>query len=275
MIVDSHQHFWNYDAAEYGWIDDAMKAIRRDFLPHHLAEEIAAAGVDGVISVQARQTLEETEWLLDLAERHKFIKGVVGWVDLLSPGAAELLERLAANPKLKGVRHIVQAEPDDEFILRDDFNRGVSALARFGLRYDILIFERHLRATSQFVERHPDQIVILDHIAKPSIKTNQLSPWRENIKNVARRPNVYCKVSGMVTEAEFRTWTEAQLRPYFEVVLEAFGPQRLMFGSDWPVCLVACDYSRWQRIVLDWIGDLSKDEQARILGGTAVEAYKL
>ena len=275
MITDSHHHFWKYDAVEYGWIDDAMSGIRRDFLPHHLAKEIGAAGVDGVVSVQARQTLEETEWLLGLAEQHDFIKGVIGWVDLLSPGVSAQLERFTAKTKLKGIRHIVQGEPDDEFILRDDFNRGVSVLGRFGLRYDILIFERHLKSTARFVDRHPDQVFVLDHIAKPAIKTNELSPWRENIKELARRPNLYCKVSGMVTEADYHTWTEGQLRPYFEVVLDAFGPQRLMFGSDWPVCLVACEYERWVRIVSGWVSALSQQEQVRICGGTAVEAYGL
>jgi L-fuconolactonase len=275
VILDSHHHFWKYDPVEYGWIDDAMKAIRKDFLPEDLEKEIKAAGVDGVVSVQARQTADETEWLLGFAGRHDFIKGVVGWVDLLSPAAAADLERLAACTKLKGVRHVVQSEPDDQFILRDDFNRGVSPLKSLGLRYDILIFERHLPQTIKFVDRHPDQVFILDHIAKPKIKANQLSPWRQNIRELSRRENVYCKVSGLVTEADFTSWTEAQLWPYFDIVLEAFKPRRLMFGSDWPVCLVACDYERWLRLVEHWTADLSKDEQKWILGDTAIEAYGL
>ena len=251
-----------------------MKAIRRDFLPGHLRQEIASAGVDGVVSVQARQTIEETRWLLELAGQNDFIKGVVGWAELVSPNVHADLERFAANGKLKAVRHVVQAEPDD-FILRADFNRGIALLNKFGLRYDILIFERHLPQTIQFLDRHPNQIFILDHIAKPKIKTNKFSPWRENLRELAKRKNVFCKISGMVTEADFKTWTETQLRAYFDTALEAFGPQRLMFCSDWPVCLVACSYARWHSLVAGWIKKLSPDEQARVLGGTAVEAYDL
>lgn len=275
MKIDSHQHFWKYDPVEYGWIDDAMRAIRRDFLPGHLRAEIAAAGVDGVVSVQARQSLAETQWLLDLAAENDFIKGVAGWVELVSPNVGAELERFAANPKLKSVRHVVQGEPDADFILRDDFNHGIRELQKFSLAYDILIFERHLPQTIRFVDAHPNQVFVLDHVAKPRIKDGVLEPWNNNIRELARRPNVYCKISGMVTEADYKTWTEAQLRPYFEAVLGAFGPKRLMFGSDWPVCLVACDYVSWHKLVSGWISKLSPGEQARILGGTAIEAYRL
>jgi len=275
MKIDAHHHFWIYDAVEYGWIDDSMKSLRRDFFPEHLRAEIASVGIDGVISVQARQSVEETRWLLDFANKNDFIKGVVGWVELISPNVHKDMARFAANKKLKAVRHVVQGEPDDHFILRADFNRGVSMLREFDLRYDILIFERHLPPTIQFVDRHPNQIFVLDHIAKPKIGANVISPWRENIRELAKRENVFCKISGMVTEADFKNWTEAQLRAYFDVALEAFGPRRLMFGSDWPVCLVACGYARWHDIVSGWISKLSADEQSRILGGTAVEAYKL
>ncbi len=275
MKIDAHHHFWSYDPVEYGWIDETMKVIRRDFLPAHLRAEIARAGVDGVVSVQARQTLGETAWLLDFAMRNDFIKGVVGWVDLVSPHVGAELERFAANPKLKSVRHVVQGEPDENFILRVDFNRGIRELKKFSLVYDVLIFERHLPQTIQFVDAHPNQIFVLNHIAKPQIKAGLFEPWNKNIRELARRQNVYCKVSGMVTEADFATWTEAQLQPYFETVLAAFGPQRLMFGSDWPVCLVACGYARWQQMVSGWVAKLSPAEQARVLGGTAVEVYKL
>jgi L-fuconolactonase len=275
MKIDSHHHFWTYDPVEYGWIDDAMRAIRRDFLPEHLRAEIAAAGVDGVVSVQARQSLIETQWLLYLAVHNDFIKGVVGWVELASPKAGAQLENAAANPKLKAVRHVVQAEPDDNFILRDDFNRGVRELKRFDLVYDILIFERHLPQTIRFVDSHPNQTFVLDHLAKPRIKDGLFEPWNKNIRELAERPNVYCKASGMVTEADYTRWTEAQLQRYFDVVLEAFGPERMMFGSDWPVCLVACGYARWHELVSGWISKLSADEQARILGGTAMEVYRL
>lgn len=275
MKIDAHHHFWRYDPVEYGWIDDTMKVIRRDFLPEHLRAEIAGTGVDGVVSVQARQNRVETQWLLDLATQHDFIKGVVGWVELVSPDVRADLERFAVNPKLKSVRHVIQGEPDDNFILREDFNRGIRELKPFNLAYDILIFERQLPPTIKFVDAHPDQVFILDHIAKPRIKDDAFESWNRNLRELARRPNVYCKASGMVTEADFATWTENQLQRYFAAALEAFGPQRLMFGSDWPVCLVACGYARWHKLVSDWIRNLSQSEQERILGGTAIEAYKL
>lgn len=275
MKIDSHHHFWNYDPVEYSWIDDTMKVIRRDFLPEHLRAEIAAAGVDGVVSVQARQNLAETQWLLDFASQQDFIKGVVGWVELVSPKVGAELECFATNPKLKSIRHVVQGEPDDNFILREDFNRGIRELKRFNLVYDILILERHLPPTIKFVDAHPDQVFVLDHIAKPRIKAGVFEPWNKNLRELAQRPNVYCKASGLVTEADFATWTEPQLQRYFDVALEAFGPKRLMFGSDWPVCLVACGYARWHKLVSDWISKLTLAEQSRILGGTAVEAYRL
>jgi L-fuconolactonase len=275
MTIDSHHHFWQYDPAQYDWIVDSMSVLRRDFLPDDLRRRTAQAGVDGVVSVQARQTLDETWWLLSLAKRHDFIRGVVGWVPLASPDLRRDLESLAREHKLVGMRHVVQGEPDENFILRDDFNRGVAALLDFGLRYDILIFERHLPQTIRFVDRHPGQLFVLDHVAKPRIKAREIEPWRENIAELARRDNVYCKVSGMVTEADPRNWTPEQVRPYFDVVLEAFGPDRLMFGSDWPVCLVGIDYQRWGEIVRGWTESLTTSEQDRIFGGTAIEAYGL
>lgn len=275
MNIDSHHHFWSYDPLEYDWIDDTMQPLRRDFLPEHLRTEIASAGVDGVVSVQARQNLNETEWLLDFAANEDFIKGVVGWVELSSPNVSAELEHFAANPKLKSIRHVVQGELDDQFILRPDFNRGIRELKKFDLAYDILIFERHLPQTIRFVDTHPNQRFILDHIAKPRIKDNVLEPWNTHFRELAKRPNVYCKASGMVTEADYGEWTEVQLKPYFDAALEAFGPERLMFGSDWPVCLLACEYARWHKLVSSWIKKLSSAEQSRILGGTAIEAYQL
>jgi L-fuconolactonase len=274
MKIDSHHHFWKYDPVEYGWIDDSMCTIRRDFLPEHLRSELAATHIDGVVSVQARQSLAETQWLLEYASQYDFIKGVVGWVELVSPKVGAQLERCAANGKFKSVRHVVQGEPDD-FILRDDFNRGICELKRFGLAYDILIFERHLPQTIKFVDKHQNQLFVLDHIAKPRIKENVLEPWRKNIRELARRKNVFCKVSGMATEADYQKWTEDQLRPYFDTVLESFGPNRLMFGSDWPVCVLACRYERWHETVRGWAGQLSNAERDRIFGGTAIEAYEL
>jgi L-fuconolactonase len=275
MVIDSHHHFWKYNKHDFGWINDEMSVIRRDFLPEDLKQTISAAGVDGVISVQARQSLKETDWLLRLARENDFILGVTGWLPLSDDDAEEHLEKYAAKEKLKAVRHVVQDEEDDYFILRKDFNRGISLLKNYGLIYEILIFEKHLPQTIDFVDRHQDQIFVLDHIAKPLIKDNIIYPWKKNITELAKRPNVFCKVSGMVTEADFKTWTPEQLRPYFNVVLEAFGPERLMFGSDWPVCLAAAGYDDWLKTVKGGISGLSEDEQEMILGGTAQRVYGL
>lgn len=252
-----------------------MAVLKRDFQPDDLRQAISAAKVDGVISVQARQTIQETEWLLDLADRHQFIRGVVGWVPLISDDVRSDLERLSRRKKLRAVRHVLQDEPDDNYMLREDFNRGVRQLKDFGLRYDILIFERHLPQTLSFVDRHPEQMFVLDHLAKPRVRQNVLWPWRENLRELARRPNVWCKLSGLVTEANHQAWTEAQLRPYMQTALEAFGPRRLMFGSDWPVCLLACGYHRWVQIVREFISTLSADEQDWVMGKAATEAYDL
>jgi|SRR5579872_1314552 len=273
--IDTHQHFWKYSAAEYPWICTDMSALARDFLPRDLAETIRPAGIDAVVSVQARQNLEETEWLLQLASENDFIAGVVGWVPLIDARVEDHLDRFAQHPKLKGVRHVLQDESDDDYILRPDFNAGIEKLSGYGLVYDVLIFERHLPQTMEFVDRHPNQVFVLDHVAKPRIKDCILSPWREHITELAKRQNVWCKISGMVTEADWRNWTPADLSPYFEIVLAAFSPSRLMFGSDWPVMLVAADYQRWYRTVLDALAKLSSAEQAEILGGVAMRVYNL
>jgi len=275
MIVDSHQHFWRYDAREYDWIDDELAAIRRDFLPADLAREIEAAGVDAVVSVQARQTLEETRWLLDLAGENDFVAGVVGWVPLTSPTVAETLARLAANPRLCGVRHVLQGEADPDFAARRDFNAGIAALREHGLVYDVLVYERQLPMATALVDRHPDQVFVVDHVAKPRIRDGIVSPWRERIRELGRRPNVFCKLSGMVTEADPRAWTRASLEPYAQAVLEAFGPSRVMFGSDWPVCLAGCGYAQWLGTVRELCRGLSAAERGKVLGGTAREAYGL
>jgi L-fuconolactonase len=275
MIVDSHQHFWRYDAQEYDWIADDLAAIRRDFLPADLVREVAAAGVDAVVSVQARQSLAETRWLLDLAEKNAFVAGVVGWVPLVSASVADTLAELAANPRLRGVRHVLQGEADPAFAARPDFNRGIAALRGLGLAYDVLVYERQLPAAIALVDRHPDQVFVVDHVGKPRIRDGVVSPWRERMCELARRPNVFCKLSGMVTEADLRAWTRETLEPYAELVLEAFGPSRVMFGSDWPVCLAACPYSRWLATVRELCGGLSAGERESVLGGTARSAYGL
>ena len=274
MKIDAHQHFWKYSATEYGWIDDQMSIIRRDFLPSALEREIRDAGVDCVVSVQARQTLEETLWLLSVAAQNDFVKGVVGWAPLTEPSVRDELHRLRGNPRLRGIRHVVQDEPDG-YLSRKDFNAGVSVLQEAGLAYDLLIRERQLREATRFVDQHPNQVFVLDHLAKPRVKQNRLEPWRQWVRELARRENVYCKVSGLVTEADFKAWTEAQLRPYLETVLEAFGPARLMFGSDWPVCLVACPYRGWYDVVSRFAASLSSDEQASLFGHAAARAYNL
>lgn len=272
--VDAHQHFWKYSEAEFGWIDDSMAAIRRDFLPADLKPLLDDAAVDATVAVQACQTAQETEWLLELSQANSWIAGVVGWVPLVAPDVTQTLDRLAAEPRLKGVRHVLQAEPA-EYMLREDFNRGVGELLRYGLAYDVLIHQHQLPAAIEFVDRHPNQRFILDHIAKPLIKAGELEPWSTHIRELARRPHVACKLSGMVTEADFDCWTVEGLRPYMETVLEAFGPSRLLFGSDWPVCAVACSYQKWASVVAQSVSTLSGHEQAMILGGNAVEQYNL
>lgn len=252
-----------------------MAMLRRNYLAEDLRRETAAVGVEGVVSVQARQTLEETAWLLEIAEQNDFIRGVVGWVSLVSENVEQELARFAGRAKLKAVRHVLQNEPDDDYMLREDFNRGIGRLKKFGLVYDILIFERHLPQAIKLVDRNPEQIFMLDHVAKPRIRDAVISPWRENMRELARRDNVYCKLSGMATEADHHAWTPEQLRPYMEAAMEEFGPRRMMFGSDWPVCLLACEYRRWFELVTDFVSRLSAAEQSRVMGETAIEAYGL
>ena len=275
MIIDSHHHFWKYDPVEYDWIDDSMKVIRKDFFPENLKTTVQEAVVDGVISVQARQCVEETDWLIGMAHQYEFIKGVVGWLPLIQDDVEEYLVKYANEKILKGVRHVIQGEPDPEFMLRKDFNNGISLLKKYSLVYDILIVERQLPDTIRFVDQHPEQVFVLDHIAKPFIGRNELSPWKENIQELAKRENVNCKISGMVTEADYQKWTPSQLLPYFEVILEAFGPDRLLFGSDWPVCLVATSYKNWMGLVRKSIAQLSESEKANIMGENAIRLYQL
>ncbi|SRR5579871_140969 len=277
QIIDAHHHFWKYSAAEYGWIDDSMAALRRDFLPRDLRMTLGRAGVDAAVSVQARQSIEETEWLLELAGHDAQIAGVVGWAPLMDPDVSRTLDRLAAWPKLKAIRHIVQSEPDDRFLLRSDFNRGITELTARHLVYDILIYARHLPVAIEFVDRHPRQRFVLDHIAKPSIRTGAIEPWRTELRELAKRQNVYCKLSGVATEADFTNprRDHRELQPYIDATLDAFGPRRVMFGSDWPVCLAAVTYARWLKIVEDSIAPLSETEREWVMGRTAREAYSL
>lgn len=273
--LDAHHHLWKFDPKEYGWIDENMQALRRDFLPADLHAVMTAAGISGSVAVQARQTVEETRWLLDLAGQNDFMKGVVGWVPLADPKVGAVIDEFAANPKLRGVRHVLQDEPDENHILREDFNRGIRELARHRLTYDILIFERHLPQTIRFVDQYPKQVFVVDHLAKPRVKYKAISPWREHMQELAKRDNVYCKVSGLATEADHKKWTEEQLEPYIDTVLSAFGPRRVMFGSDWPVSLLALSYGRWVDIAGRATAKLSTAEQQRFWSETAVEAYGL
>jgi L-fuconolactonase len=272
--IDAHHHLWKYSPEEYPWMLEGMDAIRRDFLIEELNEVRRQGFIDAVVTVQARQSLTETDWLLDLASRYSFMRAVVGWLPLVDSSIAAVLERYSAFSKLRGVRHVLHDEVDDFYMLRKDFNQGIALLKDFGLCYDILIFERHLPQTIKFVDQHPKQVFILDHIGKPRIRDRVLSPWREHIRELARRDNVYCKLSGLVTEADWNKWTEADLRPYIEIVLEHFGPKRVMFGSDWPVSLVACPYAKWVDVVIRSVAQLTTAEQDAVLGETAKIAYR-
>jgi len=275
MRIDSHQHFWRYTPADYGWIDDSMPGLRRDFLPADLAPLLRAAGFDACVAVQATHTLEETRWLLELADRHAFIAGVVGWVDLQSPKARTQLETFAGRRKLVGIRHVVQAEPDDRFLLRPEFGRGVALLEDSGLAYDILIYPHHLPAAAEFAAAFPRHRFVLDHLAKPEIKKGDIKAWGRDLRTLAKQPHVMAKLSGLVTEADWRAWTPAQVRPYLDVAFDAFGPDRLMIGSDWPVCTVAADYARVMGLVLEYMRDRPAAERDAVLGGNAQRFWRL
>jgi L-fuconolactonase len=275
MRIDAHQHFWIYDPARYEWIDDTMQPLRRDFLPQHLRSETERARIDGTIAVQACQSVQETEWLLGLAGEHAFILGVVGWVDLQADDVERELERVSRNPKLVGVRHVVQSEPDDRFLLSPAFCRGIAVLRSFSLRYDILIHARHLPVAAEFVSRFPDQPFVLDHLAKPEIRSGAIDNWAGDLRRLAQATNVQCKVSGLVTEANWRTWTPAGIEPYLDVAFDAFGADRLMAGSDWPVCTVAADYSRTMSVVTGYLERRPGPERDAVLGDNAVRFYGL
>lgn len=275
MRLDSHQHFWSYSEREYDWIDERMAGIRRDFHPEDLEPILRRNGFDGSVAVQVRQSLEETDYLLGLAEEHDFIRGVVGWVDLRSPGARGNLERLSHHPRFRGVRHVVQAEPDDWFLVREDFLRGVELLRDLDLTYDILVYHRQLPSVVDFVARFPEHRLILDHIGKPAIAKGELEPWASSIRRLGKFENLYCKVSGMVTEADWSGWKKSDFALYLEIVLESFGSRRLLFGSDWPVATVAARYEEVVEIVDDFLHPLSSAEKDAVFGGNAADFYAL
>ena len=276
MRIDSHQHFWRYSPAEYGWMDDRMTRIRRDFLPEDLAPLLAACGLDGAVAVQARSSLEETRFLLELAREHDCVKGVVGWADLCALDLDAVLDELCQEPLLRGLRHVVQDEPDDDFLRRADFQAGARKLAARGLVYDILIYPRQLDAAVAFAAALPDQPFVLDHLAKPDIAGARTDNWRGGLRGLAAMDHVLCKVSGMVTEAKWNAWQPDDFRTYMDEALDAFGIDRLMFGSDWPVALLAADgYQDVYQLVADWAAQLSEDEQAKLFGGNAARFYGL
>jgi L-fuconolactonase len=273
--IDAHQHFWKYSAAEYGWINEQMMVLQRDFLPRDLEPLLDESGFDGSISVQARQSLEETRWLLELAEQNNFILGVVGWVDLCSPQLHRQLEGFAAHQKLVGVRHVLQDEADDRFMLRPDFQRGMAQLADFSLAYDLLLHPRHLPIATELVRQFPAQTFVLDHLAKPAIADGLVEPWRRDLRELAKCPNVSCKLSGMVTETRWKTWTPSDFQTYLDAVLDAFGVSRLMIGSDWPVCTLSAEYARTLGIVIDFLDQLTEEQRDRIMGGNCARIYKI
>lgn len=275
MRIDSHQHFWQYDPGRDGWITDEMAVLKRDFLPNDLIPLMRANGIDASIAVQADQSEEETRFLLELADRYAEIAGIVGWVNLCSENVRARLQHFSQFRKLRGFRHIVQAEPDERFLLRKDFLRGVEALAEFGFTYDILTYARHLPVVNEFVRQFPRQKFVVDHLGKPAIKAQEIELWKPELRALAENPNVFCKLSGMVVEADWRSWKPADFDPYLDVVFAAFGVDRLMFGSDWPVCLLAASYAQVKEVISNYMRDFSEVEKEKIFGLNAARFYGL
>ena len=273
-IIDTHQHFWKYDPVNYSWINDEMQVIRKDFLPGVLAVVVNEHKLQGTLAVQADQTEAETDWLLQLAAKNDFIKGVVGWVDLRSSNIEERLQHYQQFSKLKGFRHVLQGE-EPSFMLQKDFLNGISKLQQYNFTYDVLIFPQHLAAALELVQQFPEQKFVIDHVAKPYIKDGKIDEWKTGMEKIAQHQNVYCKISGMVTEADWKNWTEDDLRPYMDVVISSFGIDRIMYGSDWPVCLVASSYKRWLQTVKNYFASYSEEEQEKVFSSNAIKFYNL
>ena len=273
MRIDAHQHFWSYDPVTYDWIGPGMEVLARDFLPAHLLPELESQAMEGAICVQARHDEDETRWLLELAGATPQLLGVVGWTDLCAENIDERLGQLMQNPLLLGLRHVLQDESDDRFMLRPDFLKGIACLAKHGRVYDLLLHPRHLAPAVELVDLAPDQAFVLDHLGKPRIKDGVLEPWGKDLEQLAQRPNVACKLSGLVTEADWANWTAADLVPYLDRALEAFGHERLLFGSDWPVCTLAGTYQQIHQVLSDWASALTPGEQAALFGTNAERIY--
>jgi L-fuconolactonase len=273
--IDSHQHFWHYNQAELTWMSDVMPVLKKDFMPGDLAPLLSQIKFDGCIAVQARQSILETEWLLKLADQNDFVKGVVGWVDLRSLDIAEVLSGFANEKKLVGVRHVVHDEPDINFMLQPAFQRGIAALKEFDLTYDLLLFPKHIPVALKLVEKFHQQRFVVDHLAKPFIKNREFSPWKEDLQELAKHENVYCKLSGMTTEAKWNEWKDDEFRPYLDIVIEAFDLNRIMIGSDWPVCSLSGKYSDTMNIVIDYASQFPKEISDRILGGNCIDFYRI
>ena len=275
MIIDSHHHLWKYNAADYGWMDDTMAILKQDYLPADLEKQLSGSNVTDTIVVQARQTLEETRWLLKLAKENSFIRGVVGWVDLRSDSLTDELNEFSDETKLAGVRHVIHDEADDDFMLRPAFIRGIEKLLKYKLTYDLLLFPKHLKKAMELVSIFPEQKFVLDHISKPFIKSGILGPWQDDIAALAAQPNVWCKISGMVTEADIKNWKYEDFIPYLDIVVEAFGTDRIMLGSDWPVCLLAGEYKAVMEIGQKYFEKFNSNEKKKIFADNCVQFYNL
>ena len=275
MKIDSHQHFWRYNPTRDAWITDAMSTLRRDFLPLELEAECRAKGIHASVAIQTDQSEVETLFLLDLAKKNLRIAGVVGWVDLASTKIDDRLQFFSRHEKLCGFRHIAQTEPDDHFLVQPDFVRGISHLRQFGFTYDILIYPKQLPAAIELVSKFPEQRFVIDHLAKPEVKSKNIEFWAMHVRRIAESPNVYCKLSGLVTQADWQNWEPADFTPYLDIVVDAFGPDRLMFGSDWPVCLLAASYVQVKQIVGDYVHSFTVEQKENIFGGNAIRFYGL
>ncbi|MCF8224334.1 MAG: amidohydrolase family protein [Bacteroidales bacterium] len=274
-MIDAHHHLWVYNDRDYNWMDESMGILKRDYLPCELQEEMKKSGFSESVVVQARQTVEETDWLLDVADSFEFIKGVVGWVDLLSDEAKDQLGTFSSHPKFSGVRHVIHDEPDPGFMLRDDFAMGIAAMGQYDLAYDLLLFPRHLPNALQLVQKFKNQRFVIDHLSKPNIKKREIEPWKTDITRMAANPNVWCKISGLVTEADHSDWNYLELVPYLDIVVEAFGTGRLMTGSDWPVCRLAGEYADIMSVPFHYFASFTEEEKDQVFRSNAIDFYNL